>query len=46
MITKRAPELPDHIDQVYSSTPVSDMWYTHNEHGGVFGISHTGASRA
>jgi all-trans-retinol 13,14-reductase len=40
MITKHAPELPDHIDQVYSSTPLSDMWYTHNEHGGVFGISH------
>jgi len=40
MITKHAPELPDHIDQVYSSTPLSDMWYTHNERGGVFGISH------
>lgn len=40
MITKHAPELPDHNDQVYSSTPLSDMWYTHNEHGGVFGISH------
>ena len=40
MITRHAPELPDCIDQVYSSTPLSDLWYTHNEHGGVFGISH------
>jgi phytoene dehydrogenase-like protein len=40
MIARQAPELPDIIDQVYSSTPLSDMWYTHNERGGVFGISH------
>ena len=40
MIAKHAPELPDCIDQVYCGTPLSDLWYTLNERGGVFGISH------
>ena len=26
--------------EVYSATPLSDEWYTKNEHGAVFGISH------
>ena len=40
MIAKHAPELPDHIDEVYCGTPLSDLWYTRNERGSVFGISH------
>lgn len=40
MIAKVAPELPDRIADVYSATPLSDRWYTRNEHGAVFGISH------
>ena len=40
MITRHAPELPDHIEQFYVGTPLSDQWYTMNERGGVFGISH------
>ena len=40
MIAKHAPELPDCIDQVYCGTPLSDQWYTLNERGSVFGISH------
>lgn len=40
MIARHAPELPECIDAVYTGTPLSDQWYTHNERGGVFGISH------
>lgn len=40
MITKIAPELPELIEDTYSATPLSDAWYTLNEHGSVFGISH------
>ncbi len=40
MIARIAPELPDLIVEVYSATPLSDEWYTKNEHGAVFGISH------
>jgi all-trans-retinol 13,14-reductase len=40
MIAKVAPELPDLIEDVYSATPLSDLWYTKNDHGAVFGISH------
>lgn len=40
MITRHAPELPDSIDRVYASTPLTDRDYTLNEDGGVFGISH------
>lgn len=40
MITKIAPELPSRIADTYAATPLSDEWYTLNEHGAVFGISH------
>jgi len=40
MIARIAPELPDAVEDVYVATPLSDEWYTRNEHGGVFGISH------
>jgi phytoene dehydrogenase-like protein len=40
MITSVAPELPGLILDRYSATPLSDEWYTLNEHGAVFGISH------
>ncbi|MCA8954653.1 MAG: FAD-dependent oxidoreductase, partial [Planctomycetes bacterium] len=40
LIATHAPELRSCIDQVYSSTPLTDLWYTRNEQGGVFGISH------
>jgi phytoene dehydrogenase-like protein len=40
MIAKVAPEVPDLIEDVYSATPLSAEWYTLNEHGSVFGISH------
>ena len=40
MISKIAPELPGLIQDTYSATPLSDAWYTLNEHGAVFGISH------
>jgi len=35
-----APELPDSIEDLYGATPLSDEWYTRNEHGSVFGVSH------
>jgi len=34
------PELPDAIENVYGATPMSDEWYTRNEHGAVFGVNH------
>jgi len=34
------PGLDDAIEDIFGSTPLSDEWYTRNEHGGVFGISH------
>jgi len=34
------PELSDAIDDVYGATPLSDEWYTRNEHGSVFGVNH------
>jgi len=34
------PELRARIEDVYTATPLSDQWYTKNEHGAVFGISH------
>jgi len=34
------PELSEAIDDVYGATPLSDEWYTRNEHGSVFGINH------
>jgi all-trans-retinol 13,14-reductase len=40
MIARFAPELPDLVEDVYTATPLSAKWYTGNEHGGVFGISH------
>ncbi|MCI0546850.1 MAG: NAD(P)/FAD-dependent oxidoreductase, partial [Candidatus Rokubacteria bacterium] len=40
IIAKMAPELPDLVEDVYSATPLSAEWYTLNEHGSVFGISH------
>jgi len=40
MIAKVAPELPELILDVYAATPLSDQWYTRNEHGAVFGVSH------
>lgn len=40
MLTKLAPELPDLIEDVYTATPLSDLWYTRNPHGCVFGVSH------
>jgi phytoene dehydrogenase-like protein len=39
-IAEIAPELPVAIDDRYASTPLTDEWYTRNEHGAVFGISH------
>lgn len=40
MIAKIAPELPGLVEDVYAATPLSDQWYTRNEHGAVFGVSH------
>lgn len=41
MITAQlAPELPDHVQDVYSATPLTDAWYTGADGGAVFGISH------
>jgi len=40
VIARVAPELPGRIADVYTATPLSDEWYTRNEAGGVFGISH------
>ena len=40
MIAQVAPELPERIVDAYAATPLSDEWYTANEHGAVFGISH------
>lgn len=40
MLSTVAPELPELIDKVYTSTPLTDEWYTRNDGGGVFGISH------
>ncbi|MBN1443506.1 MAG: NAD(P)/FAD-dependent oxidoreductase [Planctomycetes bacterium] len=34
------PELPDAIAEAYTATPLTDAWYTRNEHGAVFGVSH------
>jgi all-trans-retinol 13,14-reductase len=39
-IARIAPELPSLIEDVYASTPLTAEWYTRNEEGGVFGISH------
>lgn len=40
VIAKLVPELPGLVEDVYSATPLSAEWYTLNEHGSVFGISH------
>lgn len=40
MLTKLAPELSGRVTDVYAATPLSDAWYTRNDHGAVFGISH------
>jgi all-trans-retinol 13,14-reductase len=40
ILGRLAPELADLIEDVYAATPLSDLWYTKNEHGAVFGISH------
>ena len=32
--------LTDLIEDVYTATPLSDLWYTKNPHGCVFGVSH------
>ncbi len=40
MIAKVAPELPELIVDQYAATPLTDAWYTLNERGAVFGISH------
>ena len=39
-IAKVAPELPGAIEDLYVATPLSDEFYTRNDGGGVFGISH------
>jgi phytoene dehydrogenase-like protein len=39
-ISEIAPELTDAIGDRYAATPLTDEWYTRNEHGAVFGISH------
>lgn len=40
MIGRVAPELAGAIEDVYAATPLSDQWYTWNDSGAVFGISH------
>jgi len=40
MIARQAPELPGLILDRYTSTPLTDEFYTRNSGGGVFGISH------
>jgi phytoene dehydrogenase-like protein len=40
MIAEQVPELQERIADVYTATPLSDAWYTLNERGAVFGISH------
>ena len=39
-ITRVAPELPGAIEDLYVATPLSGEFYTRNDGGGVFGISH------
>jgi len=39
-IANVAPELPGAIEDLYVATPLSDEFYTRNDSGGVFGISH------
>lgn len=40
IIARAAPELPALVQDAYSATPLSDQFYTRNERGAVFGISH------
>ncbi|MBI4879935.1 MAG: NAD(P)/FAD-dependent oxidoreductase [Planctomycetes bacterium] len=40
LTTRFAPELPELIEDMYASTPLTDEWYTLNAHGAVFGVSH------
>ncbi len=40
LTVRLAPELPELIEDMYASTPLTDEWYTLNTHGAVFGISH------
>lgn len=39
-ISKAVPEVEDAIEDLYTATPLSDEWYTRNERGAVFGVSH------
>jgi all-trans-retinol 13,14-reductase len=39
-IAKVVPEVEDAIEDLYTATPLSDEWYTRNERGAVFGVSH------
>jgi len=34
------PGLHDAIEDIFGATPLSDEWYTRNESGSVFGVSH------
>jgi all-trans-retinol 13,14-reductase len=40
MLSVLVPELPELLGEVYTATPLTDEWYTKNDGGGVFGISH------
>ncbi len=40
MLTALVPELPEVVESVYTSTPLTGEWYTKNDGGGAFGISH------
>jgi len=39
-MTPAIPGLHDAIEDIYGATPLSDEWYTRNEFGSVFGVSH------